>query len=131
MRRIRNYILMALGFACLLLALVGIALPVIPGVPFAIAAAFLFSRSSARAHRWLLALPHLGEAIRDWDEQGVIRLRSKIISSAMIASTMIVFSLVVDVGLVFKVALIAILSGVVVFIVTRPGDARQPARIEE
>lgn len=131
MRRIRNYILMALGFACLLLALVGIALPVIPGVPFAIAAAFLFSRSSAWAHRWLLALPHLGEAIRDWDEQGVIRLRSKIISSAMIATTMIVFSLLVDVGLVFKVALIAILSGAVVFIVTRPGDARQPARIEE
>lgn len=122
---------MALGFVCLLLALAGIALPVIPGVPFAIAAAFLFSRSSERLHRWLLALPHLGEAIRDWDEQGAIRLRSKVVSSAMILMTMITFSLLVEVGLVFKVALIAILSGAIVFIVTRPGTARQPARVEE
>lgn len=131
MLRIRKYLLMALGFVCLLLALAGIALPVIPGVPFAIAAAFLFSRSSERAHRWLLALPHLGDAIRDWNDQGVIRLRSKVVSSAMIATTMIVFSLLMDVGLVFKLALIAILSGVIVFIVTRPGEARQPARVEE
>lgn len=131
MRRVRNYILMALGFVCVLLALAGIALPVLPGAPFAIAAAFFFSRSSERAHRWLLALPHLGEAIRDWDEQRVIRLRSKIISTAMIATTMIVFSLLVSVGLVFKVALLAIMSGVIVFIVTRPGEASQPAHIEE
>lgn len=123
--------MMALGLVCLLLALVGVALPIIPGVPFAIAAAFLFSRSSERMHRWLMSLPHLGQAIRDWDEQGVIRRRSKIISSAMIITTMIVFSLVTDVWFVFKVALIAILSGVIVFIVSRPGEAGQPERTEE
>lgn len=123
--------MMALGLVCLLLALVGVALPIIPGVPFAIAAAFLFSRSSERMHRWLMSLPHLGQALRDWDEQGVIRRRSKIISSAMIITTMIVFSLVTDVWFVFKVALIAMLSGVIVFIVSRPGEAGQPERNEE
>lgn len=123
--------MMALGLVCLLLALVGVALPIIPGVPFAIAAAFLFSRSSERMHRWLMSLPHLGQALRDWDEQGVIRRRSKIISSAMIITTMIVFSLVTDVWFVFKVALIAMLSGVIVFIVSRPGEAGQPERAEE
>lgn len=58
--------LAALGWTFTLLALAGVALPLVPATPFALLAAFCFARSSPRAYRWLLACPTLGDLIRDW-----------------------------------------------------------------
>lgn len=77
---------MLLGVLFMLLALVGVALPVVPQIPFAITSAFFFSKGSQKIH---LAIRHnkvFGPAVRDWEDHKVIRPKTKIFSIiAMIA----------------------------------------------
>lgn len=42
-----------LGFVFLLLGIVGLLIPVVPQVPFFLAAAFCFSKGSRRMNRWI------------------------------------------------------------------------------
>ena len=70
-----------LGWAFFVFALVGLALPVIPQVPFAIAAAYCFSKGHPRLHRWMREHKTLGPPIRDWEDHRVLRPKLKTISS--------------------------------------------------
>ncbi|MHC4893188.1 MAG: YbaN family protein [Planctomycetota bacterium] len=76
--------LAALGLLWTLIALVGVALPLLPTTPFLLLAAFCFSRSSPRLHRWLLESPVLGPLIDDWERHRAIRRRAKWISSVLL-----------------------------------------------
>lgn len=67
----------AAGSASLVLGFVGIALPVLPTVPFLLLAAFCFSRGSERCEGWLLAHPRLGPPIRSWREHHAMPRRAK------------------------------------------------------
>jgi uncharacterized protein len=69
----------------MLLALVGLFLPLLPTVPFLLFAAFAFSRSCARCERWMLEHPRLGPPIRDWREHRAVPLRVKQFATAMMA----------------------------------------------
>ena len=65
------------GGACVVLAFLGLFLPLLPTTPFLLLAAFCFSRGSARLHRWLLEHRTMGPIIRDWNERRVIQPRVK------------------------------------------------------
>jgi len=71
------------GIAALLLGAIGVVLPLLPTTPFVILAAFCFSRSSERLHRWLLNQRLFGPMIRDWETYGVIPLKIKCLSSTL------------------------------------------------
>ena len=71
------------GFLALATGTVGIALPLLPTVPFYILAAFCFARGSSRWEAWLLNHPRFGHHIRAWREKGAISRRGK--SAATIA----------------------------------------------
>lgn len=57
--------------------LIGIALPLLPTVPFLILAAFCFTRSSPRLEAKLLNHPRYGPHIRLWRERGAISRKGK------------------------------------------------------
>lgn len=57
---------MGLGFFFTGLAVAGFFLPLLPGVPFALAAAWCFSRSSERFYRWILYNRWFGHLVRDY-----------------------------------------------------------------
>ena len=61
----------------LALGLVGIALPVLPTVPFLIVAAWAASKSSPQLERRLLAHPTYGPHILAWREHGAVPRRAK------------------------------------------------------
>lgn len=68
----------ALGMVALVLGVIGIALPVLPTVPFLLLAAAAFARSSPRLERRILNHPTYGPPVRAWREHGAVSRLAKI-----------------------------------------------------
>ena len=66
-----------LAYASLGLGIVGIFVPGLPTTVFILLAAYAAARGSARLHRHLLAHPHFGPLIRDWQAHGAVSRRAK------------------------------------------------------
>ncbi|MBM7067275.1 YbaN family protein [Actibacterium sp. 188UL27-1] len=107
------------GIIALCLGTVGIALPLLPTVPFLLLAAFCFAQSSPQLHHWLVSHPLFGPPIRDWQANGAIRKSAKIAATVSIG---VVFGISVLLNIRLTILLIqaVILSAVLVFIWTRP-----------
>ena len=92
-RSIRGLWLAATCLA-LLLGLIGIALPGLPTVPFMLLASFCAARGSRRLHVWMRRNRRIGPMLRDWENGGRIRRRSKWLATAMmlLASLIMWFS---------------------------------------
>lgn len=60
------------GILSLLIALVGVVLPLLPTTPFVILAAGCFARSSPRLHAWLLHHPLFGPVLQNWETRRCI-----------------------------------------------------------
>ena len=108
-----------LGLISLGLGIVGIVLPLLPTVPFVLLAAFCFARSSERLHHWLLSHAHFGPTVTDWQERGAVSPRAKRLATVSIA---LVFgiSLVLQVKPALLIIQAVVLSGVLLFLWTRP-----------
>jgi uncharacterized membrane protein YbaN (DUF454 family) len=68
-----RYLFLLLGFVCVALAVVGIALPILPTTPFLLLAAFFFARSSPRVYRWLHTNRWFGEYLTNYPKAGESR----------------------------------------------------------
>ena len=83
MEQFRKPLYMAAGFLALLLGAIGVVLPLLPTTPFVLLAAFFFSRGSRKIHHWLLNQRTFGPMIRDWENNRIIPLKAKLISTSM------------------------------------------------
>jgi uncharacterized membrane protein YbaN (DUF454 family) len=112
-------IYLCLGLTSVLLAGVGVVLPLLPTVPFLLLAAFFFARSSERLHDWLLSHATFGPMILDWNERGAIRPSAKKAATLSVAA---VFSISIFLNVPKHVLLIQALTlgGVMIFIWSRP-----------
>jgi uncharacterized membrane protein YbaN (DUF454 family) len=77
----------ALGWTCVVLGLVGAFLPLMPTTVFLLIAAWAFSRSSPRWHRWLREHARFGETIRAWEEHHAMPRRAKRIAFVALAAS--------------------------------------------
>lgn len=66
-----------LALLCLLLAVVGAFLPLLPTVPFVIVAAWAAGHGWPKLEAWLLRHAHLGPPLRRWRERGAVPRRAK------------------------------------------------------
>ncbi len=82
---------MAGGIVSMGLGIIGIALPILPTVPFLLLAAFCFARSQPEWERRLLDHPRYGPSLRDWRERGAIGRKAKI-SALLAMSAGVVFT---------------------------------------
>ena len=80
MRKLRTVLFITIGAICVILALIGIFLPVLPTTPLLLLAAFFFTRSSNRALQWLLNNRWFGKYIRNYHEGRGISINNKIIA---------------------------------------------------
>ena len=76
-----------LAYLSLVLGIIGIALPVLPTVPFILLSAYAASRGSRRLHAWLLAHAVMGPMIRDWHATGAVSRNAKWLATMMMAAT--------------------------------------------
>lgn len=80
------------GLLFLILAIIGVFLPVLPTVPFLILTAWFAARGSDRLHSWLYAHPRLGKLLIDWERQGAVSRTSKVFSVlALIVSWVVMY----------------------------------------
>ncbi|TNC80348.1 MAG: DUF454 domain-containing protein [Oleiphilus sp.] len=61
-----RYTLLIMGWLCVILGIIGLVMPMMPGAVFLALAAWFFSRSSERFHLWLMQHRHLGPVVRAW-----------------------------------------------------------------
>lgn len=108
-----------LGGTSLALGLLGLALPLLPTVPFLLLAGWCFARGEPRFEAWLLAHPRLGPSVRGWREHGVISLQAKVTASMAIGASAAVVALTVPIWQA-KTALLGVLIGALLFVSSRP-----------
>ncbi|MEW7313874.1 DUF454 family protein [Buttiauxella gaviniae] len=64
----KRTILIIIGWLAVVLATLGVVLPLLPTTPFLLLAAWCFARSSPRFHHWLLYRSWFGSYIRHWQD---------------------------------------------------------------
>lgn len=83
----RRILYLALGWVCVILGVIGAFLPLMPTTVFLLIAAWAFSRSSERWHRWLREHARFGETIRAWEEHHAMPRRAKRIALLALAAS--------------------------------------------
>lgn len=110
---------LSLGWLGLGLGAIGLALPVVPTVPFLLVSAWAFSHSSPELRARIRNHPKYGPTVRAWQERGVIARPAKIWAVvAMSAGVGFSYWLGLDPRLVAIQA--AICVAVAIFVVSRP-----------
>lgn len=117
-------LLILTGVVSLILALLGVVLPLLPTTPFLLLSAACFARSSKRLHDWLLAHPRLGPFISDWERGGAIRPAAKRMATLLILVSGGLSLLLVKAPAWAQAAMALTFLGVLTFIWSRPSTPR-------
>lgn len=110
----------SLGMVMLVLAGIGVVLPVMPTTIFVILAAACFSRASPRWEAYLLQHPRFGPPLVAWREQGAISVRGKAFAMAGIAAGLAIFWVCTDLPRWLGVLVTAFMVGCALWILRRP-----------
>jgi uncharacterized membrane protein YbaN (DUF454 family) len=110
---------LAVGFLTLGLAIAGAVLPLLPTTPFLLLATYAFARSSKRLHSWLLDHKIFGNLIKNWQRNGSIDRRTKLVSvTAMFAVLGVSWGL--GVGSILLIVQAGVLLLAAAFVLSRP-----------
>ncbi|HYD93701.1 MAG TPA: YbaN family protein [Noviherbaspirillum sp.] len=120
-------LLNVIGSIAVVLAILGIFLPLLPTTPFLLLASACYLRGSERMHRWLRNHRLFGEYLRNFEDNRALPLRAKVVTLVLLWASM-AYSIFVVEMLLLKVMLLVIAIGVTIMILrmktletTRPG----------
>ncbi|OSN06159.1 DUF454 family protein [Lonsdalea iberica] len=80
-------VLIVLGWIAVVLATLGVVLPLLPTTPFLLLAAWCFARSSPRFHYWLLHRSWFGGYLRHWQQHRALPPGVKVKALVVIVAT--------------------------------------------
>lgn len=83
----KRILLIMVGWLCVVLATLGVVLPLLPTTPFLLLAAWCFARSSPRFHHWLLHRSWFGSYLRHWQAHRALPKGAKPKVVALIVTT--------------------------------------------
>ena len=83
----KRILLITVGWLCVVLATLGVVLPLLPTTPFLLLAAWCFARSSPRFHHWLLHRSWFGSYLRHWQQHRALPKGAKPKAVALILVT--------------------------------------------
>lgn len=115
----QRYLLITLGWLAVVLATLGVVLPLLPTTPFLLLAAWCFARSSPRFHHWLLHRSPFGRYLRHWQQYRAMPPGAK---SRAIIFILVTFAFSLWMVKIFwvRMMLLAILAGLLVFMARLP-----------
>ncbi|QGZ39564.1 hypothetical protein IP92_01849 [Pseudoduganella flava] len=73
-----KFLLNLIGAIAVVLAVLGVFLPLLPTTPFLLLASACFARGSTRMHNWLRTNRLFGKYLRDWEDGRGLPLRGKL-----------------------------------------------------
>lgn len=111
---------LSVGWISLGLGTLGAFLPLLPSTCFILLAAFCFARSSERWHQMILNHRVFGPLVRNWQERGAISVRAKGTAAATMSAAVASSLMITTPPLTLSVGIIAICSGVLMFVLSRP-----------
>ena len=110
--KIKNGLLVTLGWFFVVLAIIGAFLPILPTTPFLILALALFSKSSPRFHQMLLDNKWFGPSLKQWEQDKTLARTTK-----YKATTLIVITFTVSITILHgRINLQLMLGGIAVFL---------------
>lgn len=127
-RGLTRALLLLAGSLALALAIIGVAVPVLPTTPFLIVAAICFARSSEKAHRWLLTNRMFGRHLCDYMEGRGLCWTTRLRALALLWIVITASALLVADPLPIRTLLFAIAGFVTVHVATLPGPSRSRVR---
>ncbi len=107
-------ILLILGWLAVVLATLGVVLPLLPTTPFLLLAAWCFARSSPRFHYWLLYRSWFGGYLRHWQQYRAMPPGAKPRAILVILATFAISLWMVKIFWV-RIVLLIILGGLLMF----------------
>ena len=113
----------SLGWVFVALGVIGLIMPLMPGVVFLIIAAWCFARSSPRFEAWLLNHPKFGKPLRDWRAGGAIPRSAKIMACTGMAFGFTVFCYSAAPSLPLALGVAAGFVACAAYVVSRPSMA--------
>jgi uncharacterized membrane protein YbaN (DUF454 family) len=118
-----------LGWVMVALGVIGLVMPLMPGVVFLIVAAACFARSSPRLEAWLLDHPTFGKPLRDWRAAGAIPRPAKAMACAGMTIGFVVFWYSVDPSVPLALGVAAGFLACAAYVVSRPAMADEDSSI--
>jgi|LFRM01.2.fsa_nt_gb uncharacterized membrane protein YbaN (DUF454 family) len=95
MSRTLRVILILSGTLALIMAMVGIILPVMPTTPFLLLSAACYTRSSQRLYQWLMNHRVFGSAIRDYMLYKAVRRKTRLFALLFLWTSLITSAILV------------------------------------
>lgn len=117
--RTGRYLMIAFGWLCVGIGLVGVVVPGLPTTVFLLIAAWAFSRSSERFQRWLVEHPHLGPPVKAWRDRGAIPLKAKVLAVVMMSGSLAII-IAYGGGWILPTIVGAIMVCAAAFVISRP-----------
>jgi uncharacterized membrane protein YbaN (DUF454 family) len=105
-----------IGSIAVVLAILGIFLPLLPTTPFLLLASACFARGSERMHRWLYANKLFGQYLRNIEEGKAMPRKARVITLAILWASLALSAYKLD-SVPLTVLLLAIGMGVTVYLV--------------
>ena len=115
---LRKWLLISAGVLSVVLATVGVFLPLLPTTPFLLLAAACFMRSSDRLYGWLTTHKWFGPYIRNYREHKAITRRTKVVVLLLLWGTLGYTTLGVINALAVRALLLVIGVGVTVHVLS-------------
>jgi len=109
----------ALAAVCLVLAMLGVVLPLMPAVPFLLLAAWAASKGWPALETWLLNHTHFGHHIRSWRDKGAVPRRAKWLATVMMSCSAIMLAFM-PLPLAVKIGVPAVMATVAIWLWRRP-----------
>ena len=118
--RVLRGVYLALGVACVSVALVGIVLPIVPVTFPTLLAAYFFARSSPRFDRWLTNHRLFGPIVRDWRAGAGFTRRAKVIAIASIVASFVFTGVVAVQSVGGRIVLAMLAVTLCTYVLSRP-----------
>ncbi|RJP32224.1 MAG: DUF454 domain-containing protein [Candidatus Omnitrophota bacterium] len=118
------------GAISLILAIIGIILPLLPTTPLVILAAYCFSKSSPHLHQWLQTNHYFGSLLRDWEQYGIIRTKSKITATIAMVGLFCLSFYLTAIKTSVKILLSLLAFFILLYIWSRPANAVKSGHVD-